>query len=129
MVLLQYVGGNYGDQTWWGEATGQRYVFGLSRPKGYVDAKDAKALLATRQNRKVLFQIAPQPLPQPEVPVERQVEANPEPEVEPEPMVLVTHAITTKAQQVAEDLGIDWTRIVGTGRDNKVTVRDVRAIA
>ena len=135
MVLLEYVGGNYGDQTWWGETTNQRYVFGLGRPQGYVDARDADELVKKRHNRKRLFRVADRPQPQPKVPVEKQAEANPpavkeKPETEPDHQIIITtHSITPRAQEVAEELGVDWKRIVGTGAGEKITVHDVRTAA
>lgn len=40
---------------------------------------------------------------------------------------LVTVSITPKAQDLAEEHGIDWTKIIGTGKGGNVTIKDVRA--
>jgi glycosyltransferase involved in cell wall biosynthesis len=119
MTLLEYVGGNYGDQTWHGAVTRQRYVFGLSKPISYVDSRDAKQLLNSHYHGKPLFRVAKEQ--QPKIPEEQQAVAN--------PPVPVTHSITPRAQEVAEEMGVDWTKIAGTGAGNRITVRDVRAVA
>lgn len=41
MVILEYNGGNKGDETWGGPVTRTKYVLGGVRKRGYVDVRDA----------------------------------------------------------------------------------------
>jgi len=61
MVVLEYVGGNYGIESWYGPVTAQRYQAGLSQPVIYVDARDAPGLLAIIQGRRPVFKVHPPP--------------------------------------------------------------------
>jgi glycosyltransferase involved in cell wall biosynthesis len=59
-VLLEYVGGNYGNQTFYGPVTGTGYIFSLSRKLGNVDVRDLRSerklgLLDRIENGKNLF--------------------------------------------------------------------------
>jgi glycosyltransferase involved in cell wall biosynthesis len=79
MTLLEYIGGNSGDTRWHGPETGTVYVFGnnhRSRMR-YVDRRDAKSMLALRENTRPIFRL--KPLPKPKEP-----EPQPAPESEPE---------------------------------------------
>lgn len=58
MVLLAYVGGNLGNTTWWGPVTNTRYIFGKSRPTGYVFGTDVEGLLAAREGKQAVFRRA-----------------------------------------------------------------------
>jgi len=49
MALLRYVGGNSGIMTFTGSVTGIQYKFGSSREIGYVDVRDAPAMLQDRK--------------------------------------------------------------------------------
>lgn len=60
MVLLEYVGGNAGTMTWHGPITRTRYLFGKSRPRGYVDARDVAGMLEMREGREALFRVVPE---------------------------------------------------------------------
>lgn len=73
MVLLEYVGGNAGTMTWYGPVTRTRYLFGKSRPRGYVDSRDVAGMLEMREGREALFQVVRE-------------ETKPAPEPEPEPV-------------------------------------------
>lgn len=63
MVILEYVGGNAGDETWVGPITKTIYVLGGVRQKGYVDKRDAhgdpskriKGMLAFRDRKRPVF--------------------------------------------------------------------------
>jgi pyruvate/2-oxoglutarate dehydrogenase complex dihydrolipoamide acyltransferase (E2) component len=67
-------------------------------------------------------------------PDETAAEIEPDEEVaEPEPLDdttnkrIVTVSITPSAQSLAEEEGLDWTRISGTGKDGRVILSDVQA--
>ncbi len=70
MIALEYVGLSTGKQTWHGKVTHARYLFGGSHPRGWVDKRDAAALLELREGGRPLFRryIAPKPVPIPEPP-------------------------------------------------------------
>lgn len=55
MVILEYAGGNAGDETWIGPETRTTYLLGGSRKRGYVDKRDAPGLLALRDKGKPVF--------------------------------------------------------------------------
>lgn len=55
MVLIEYQGLDAGTSSWWGEATGQRYVFGGTRKRGLVDVQDAPGFLALYEGPRKLF--------------------------------------------------------------------------
>ena len=55
-VMVRYMGGNLGEEVYYGEETGARYIFNAGRKQmGYVDKRDAPAILRLIQNRKPLF--------------------------------------------------------------------------
>lgn len=67
--ILEYIGGNAGDMTWYGPETRTRYIFGGNRRVGYVDKRDvAKMVALVDQNQKVfkVYQkpVETQPLPE-----------------------------------------------------------------
>jgi len=85
MVILEYSGTNSGDETWVGPVTGQVYVLGGSKKRGYVDVNDAGArpgansdgngMLSWRQNGRYIFNlyqppVVVEPEPEPELMVE-----------------------------------------------------------
>ena len=41
MILIEYIGGNAGNQSWYGAITKTRYVAGGAKRRIYVDAADA----------------------------------------------------------------------------------------
>ena len=56
LVLVEYVGPNAADMTWFGSATKQRYILGGAHKRGYVDKRDLAALLgATDKRGKLVF--------------------------------------------------------------------------
>ena len=62
MVLVEYLGGSSGETVFTGKVTHTRYVFGGKRTRGYVDARDAEALLTIREYKADLFRrVAPEP--------------------------------------------------------------------
>ena len=78
-VLIEYVGGNAGNSSWWGPVTGIRYIAGGGKRVIAVDARDADGMVSLRKGRKLLFRLyrmqpASKPVP---VPKEAQVVANP----------------------------------------------------
>ncbi|NIV30876.1 MAG: hypothetical protein GWN58_15695, partial [Anaerolineae bacterium] len=54
-VLIEYVGGNAGNSSWWGPATGTRYIAGGGKRVIAVDARDVEGMTALRRGRKLLF--------------------------------------------------------------------------
>lgn len=85
MVILEYNGTNSGDETWVGPVTGQVYVLGGAKKRGYVDINDAgersgpnsdgKGMLSWRANGRHLFNlytppVVVEPEPEPELVVE-----------------------------------------------------------
>jgi len=68
MVLLEYQLNKAGHVMYTGSVTGQQYAFGGSHKRGYVDARDAPALLARYESRRRVFAVvdttpAPPPAP------------------------------------------------------------------
>jgi glycosyltransferase involved in cell wall biosynthesis len=61
MVLIEYLGLSAGTQTWFGEVTGTRYLFGGRQKVGYVDQADAEILLTKVKGGKPIFRIFEQP--------------------------------------------------------------------
>ena len=67
MVILEYNGLNSGDETWVGPYTGQVYVLGGIKKRGYVDKNDAGArptvnsdgtgMLSWRENSRYIFNL------------------------------------------------------------------------
>ena len=78
--------------------------------------------------------VIPQVVSPPELPAKPAVEASeawaPEIMEQRDDRVNVIRAsdITPKAVDLAEEHGIDWTWLTGTGKDGKVTIKDVRAV-
>ena len=70
MVLLRYLGGNTGMESWYGPGPRRtRYLFGGRRPVGYVDARDVDYLLGLRDNRRPVFELAEAAASPPRAPV------------------------------------------------------------
>lgn len=62
MVLIEYLGGNAGDEPWYGPAPRRtRYIFGGSKKTGYVDRRDAEYFINIKENRRNVFQLAETP--------------------------------------------------------------------
>lgn len=59
--ILEYIGGNMGDMTWYGPETGQRYIFGGNRKHGYVDKRDVAKMVALRDQKRPVFQVYQKP--------------------------------------------------------------------
>ena len=78
-VLIEYIGGNSGNSSWWGPVTGTRYIAGGGKRVVAVDPKDADAMIALRKGRKLLFRrYRMQPAAKVvEIPKEQAVVANP----------------------------------------------------
>lgn len=71
MTVVEYLGENYGKQTFWGPVTGQAYTFSAAQKRRNVDNRDLQTLNGTGlldlyENRRRLFRIAPHPTPVPE---------------------------------------------------------------
>lgn len=60
MVNLRYLGGNAGEEDWYGAPPARRrYKFGGSRVTGFVDARDVQYLTSLREHRRQIFEIEP----------------------------------------------------------------------
>lgn len=60
MAIIEYVGSNSGDTTWYGPVTRTAYTFGGSKPKGYVDKRDLQGMLSlSKRGQKVFREIQP----------------------------------------------------------------------
>lgn len=78
MVILEYVEGNVGTQTFIGPVTETPYVFGGKRPMGYVDARDVKEMVDMRNNRRPIFRrVGPRDAPVEKPPPAAVEHANP----------------------------------------------------
>ena len=81
----------------------------------------------------VAQQPAPQPAPAERRPIEEKaaswdmgiMEAEPLPEKAEEPQVTIS--ITEAAQALAEEHDLDWSHIVGSGKDGNILVKDIEA--
>lgn len=71
LVLVEYLGGNYGNQTYYGPATGSTYLFSAKKNKRWVAPKDLRfetrggvgvGLLDLVDNGRNLFKLARQPV-------------------------------------------------------------------
>jgi glycosyltransferase involved in cell wall biosynthesis len=74
MVLLEFQLNKAGYVMYTGSVTGQQYAFGGSHKRGYVDARDAPALLDRYESRRHVFAVVdttpePAPAPPPPAPV------------------------------------------------------------
>ncbi len=101
MVALEYIGTNAGKTSWFGPVTGTRYTAGGSRPRLYVDARDAQGLLEARRDRKPVFRLYQEPAPAVVVPAAPAAVAAPAPE--PVPAVAVAEAAQAGPGPVAVD--------------------------
>ena len=76
--ILEYIGTNSGDMTWYGPETRTRYVFGGNRRVGYVDKRDVAKMVALVDQGAKVFRVYQkptevklldtQPLPEPTLP-------------------------------------------------------------
>lgn len=55
MELIEYVGGNEGRQSYYGEVTGTRYVVGAGRKLIYVDTADLQGMITKMVNHRIIF--------------------------------------------------------------------------
>ena len=62
MTMVEYIGGNGGDTSWWG-VTGMQYRFGPKHRVGYVYDGDVDALLNVRHGRQPQFKLYVEPKP------------------------------------------------------------------
>lgn len=141
-TLLEYIGRNVGNVTWYGAETGKPYKFGRNPAHitGFVNPKDAKQLLGTKQFR--LGRIAPHATPAlPPTPV-----ATPVPAITPTVKAEIEYTeetlplddaapelegpteidATDSAIRYAQEHSIDLSEIEKVGR---ITYRDVKAYA
>lgn len=106
MALIVYLGGNAGTMSWWGEVTGQRYIFGGSRKRGYVDVRDLPGFLNQWEGGRQLFkQVEPDPTPAP-VTQEEPKASKPAPVSEPmlDPAAPQEAAVIPTAEELAAEL-------------------------
>jgi hypothetical protein len=59
MVLVEYTGGNWGEQPWDCQKPYQRYVFSAKNRQGFVDARHVDQMLAFYAGDKRLFRVVP----------------------------------------------------------------------
>ena len=69
----------------------------------------------------------PAPVSPPTAPVPIPTPSRPVAEAESSPGV--SNAISPRARRVALELGVDWKRLTGSGKDGRIEERDVRAAA
>lgn len=55
MTLVEYVGGNFGEQSYYGSVTGTKYIFSAEKKRKWVDDKDLSGMLDRVRNGKRLF--------------------------------------------------------------------------
>lgn len=73
MVILEYNGKNFGDETWRGPVTSSIYVLGGVTKRQYVDVEDAgnrnddKSMLGWQENDKWIFNLVKIPTPEPKI--------------------------------------------------------------
>lgn len=66
MTILEYIGSNVGDETWYGKS--KTYLLGGTRKRGYVNNEDVPIFLAIRESGKKIFvEIEPVETPQVEI--------------------------------------------------------------
>ncbi len=80
MVLIRYNGGNAGESSWWAGNPPVRYIFGGSKPLGYVAQNHVGFFLDQYEGAKPMFILEPVATPEP---VKAEVETE-EAEVETE---------------------------------------------
>ena len=153
MVQMIYVGGRQGGFQLAALPSRRRYsipaagafVEDVETGKQGVHPQDVDWFRSVNQGRdfRVVDQpaapkpVAQQPAPQPKAEAQRPIEekaaswdmgimeAEPLPEKAAEPQVTVS--ITEAAQALAEEHGLDWTQLEGSGVDGNILVSDVRA--
>lgn len=97
MVLLEYLGGNAGEESWYGPVTSLRYLFSTGKRTAYVDQRDAAAMIAIRENRRPVFELAAAPEAAPVVHV-----ARPQPSAETVSLQTVSTPTDTSAPAEAQ---------------------------
>lgn len=55
--ILEYIGSNVGDMTWYGPESRTRYIFGGNRRVGYVDKRDVVKMVALLDQGKKVFRV------------------------------------------------------------------------
>lgn len=55
--ILEYIGSNVGDMTWYGPESRTRYIFGGNRRVGYVDKRDVAKMVALLDQGKKVFRV------------------------------------------------------------------------
>ena len=68
-VILEYIGGNAGNETWYGDYG--TYVIGGAKPRSYVDQRDKKKLLNLRDRGKPVFKEYVEPVKEVVEPVKK----------------------------------------------------------
>jgi glycosyltransferase involved in cell wall biosynthesis len=123
MKLLEFVGGSTGSSTYWGDVTGQRYVFGNNdrdRIK-YVDIDDADALLDLWKGHRPLFSVYVAPKEETIKVDAGEVARVQGGEIDPEHYL----DATASALKLADTEGVDLFLINGSGKDGRIVKRDV----
>lgn len=123
MKLLEFVGGSTGSSTYWGDVTGQRYVFGNNdrhRIK-YVDIDDADALLDLWKGHRPLFSVYVAPKEETIKVDAGEVARVQGREVDSEHYL----DATPSALKLADTEGVDLSLINGSGKDGRIVKRDV----
>lgn len=59
--ILEYIGTNVGDMTWYGPESRARYIFGGNRRVGYVDKRDVAKMVALLDQGKKAFRVYQKP--------------------------------------------------------------------
>jgi glycosyltransferase involved in cell wall biosynthesis len=121
-VLLEYVGGNSGSASYFGPATGHKYTFGGNDKDriGYVDREDAPDMLDLMRHRRPVFSVYVTPEPEPDLGMSEKEEQFVNP---PDPK-----EATPAAAKLAAEIGMDLSRIEGTGKDGKIVKSDIEAL-
>ena len=84
MTLVEYQGGNYGTEIYYGKVTGTKYKFSASKNKKMVDNRDLDALLDVVDHGRYMFK-----------------KVNEIPTVEPEDLI-IDKAVDSKSESVEE---------------------------
>ena len=142
--VLEFVGPGSGSRSFWGRETGTRYIFGNNNKDKikYVDIADADHFLDEFKNGKRLFSIYVAPKEE-KVKVEPKEVARVKGDIESAgdyngdgaidyhdnihlaATVIEANNATAAAWRVAQENGVDITQVTGTGKDGRITKRDV----